>query len=359
MILNLRVKGHILPENIIGRGVYFDKVLRLRINGRFLDAPSQTGVQRWAKEVLLELQASSAVDIEILKPTSYFRSGMSGHIWEQFVLPMLGNRSRPLVSLANWGPYFTRNQVLVVHDLIPLKNPSLFKKSYTLACKFLLPRIVHRSKVVCVPSLETANEISESLGVASDKVKVIGAGIRFNELFLSEKYNHPLDFKYFVFLGGFNSRKNLDFLLKFWSQLNDQKVKLVVVARSTERVTTQAITRDLNPSVVLMTDPDDDLLFSLYRNSIALLFPSISEGFGLPLLEVMSTGKPFISNQVGVAKELCIGDSSVVELNQEVWLKEINRLASKLSVCDEEQISLARQYNWKRVANKLIENIVD
>ncbi len=347
-----------MPENISERGDYSNKVLRLRVNGRFLNAPSQTGVQRWANEVLLELQVNPAVDIKILKPVSFFRSGISGHIWEQFILPMLGNRSYPLISLANWGPYFTLNQVLVVHDLIPLKNPSFFKKSYALACKFLLPRIVHRSKVVCAPSLETANEISGLLGLAFDRVKVIGAGIRFNESFLSEKYNHPLDFKYFVFLGGFNSRKNLDFLLNLWDQLNDKKVKLVVVARSTERVTTQAITKDLNPSVVLITDPDDNSLFSLYRNSIALLFPSISEGFGLPLLEVMSTGKPFISNQVGVAKELCIGDSRVLELSQEAWLREINRLSSKLSVCDEEQISLAKQYNWKRVVNKLIENIV-
>jgi glycosyltransferase involved in cell wall biosynthesis len=131
-----------------------------------------------------------------------------------------------------------------------------------------------------------------------------------------------------------------------------------VIARSDERVTSQSVVLDFNPSVVLIEDPDDDLLFSLYKNSIALLFPSISEGFGLPLLEVMSTGKPFISNQVGVASDLSIGDSRVLELNHEAWLSEINRLTYKPSVCDESQVFLARQYNWKLVADKLIEALV-
>ncbi len=347
-----------MPENFVKFDEYFNKVLHLRINGRFLETAAQTGVQRWASEVLFELQRISKVNIEVLKPKSFFRSGIRGHIWDQFVLPMMGNRNHTLVSLANWGPYFTFNQVLVLHDLIPLKNPTLFNKSYSLACRFLLPRIVHRIKIVCVPSVETANEVSMLLGLSNDKLKVLGAGIRFNEAITSEKDTHLLDFKYFIFLGGFNSRKNLKFLLNFWNQRSDQNVKLLVIARSEERVTSQSVVLDFNPSVVLIEDPDDDLLFSLYKNSIALLFPSISEGFGLPLLEVMSTGKPFISNQVGVASDLSIGDSRVLELNHEAWLSEINRLTSKPSVYEESQVFLARQYNWKQVADKLIEALV-
>lgn len=333
-------------------------MLNIRINGRFLEATAQTGVQRWANEVLFELQQNSEVNIEILEPKSFFRSGIRGHIWDQFVLPFMGNRQHTLVSLANWGPYFTYNQVLVIHDLIPLENPTLFKKSYSLACRHLLPRIVHRVKMVCVPSVNTSNEVSKLLELSNDKLKVLGAGIRFNEAIALEKNPYSMDFEYFIFIGGFNERKNLKFLLDFWDYRADQNVKLLVIVRSDERVTHKTSVLNLNSSVVLIEDPVDDFLFSLYKNSIALLFPSISEGFGLPLLEVMSTGKPFISNQVGVASDLSIGDSRVLELNHKAWLSEINRLTSKPSIYDKSQVFLASQYNWKLVADKLIKALI-
>jgi hypothetical protein len=69
--------------------------------------------------------------------------------------------------------------------------------------------------MVCVPSVETANEVSMLLGLSNDKLKVLGAGIRFNEAITSEKDTHLLDFKYFIFLGGFNSRKNRMEIMKY------------------------------------------------------------------------------------------------------------------------------------------------
>ncbi len=343
-----------MPKEINRSTDNSNQPLNLRINGRFLAAPNPTGVQRWASEVLIELQARSDVALEIIRPKSFFKSGVLGHLWEQFILPMMGDRQSTLVSLANWGPLFTSDQLLVVHDLIPLKNPSLFKKSYALACKILLPKIIRRSRFLCVPSLATVNDLSASLGILNERVTVVGAGIRFHESTTIVEDKFAIRGKYFVFLGGFSSRKNLDFLLKLWGQLNDPAIKLVVVTRSSEGVTAQASKMDLYGSVVFVPDPDDHLLFALYANSIALLFPSLSEGFGLPLLEVMSTGKPFISNQVGVAVDLCTGDSRVLELEQRKWLMEIERLASKLSVYDERQISLAREYTWGQVADRLV-----
>ena len=88
----------VLPENVAGGDPYPNKVLRLRINGRFLEATIQTGVQRWANEVLLELQRNPNIDLEILKPKPFFSSGLLGHIWEQFILPLVGDRGRTLVS---------------------------------------------------------------------------------------------------------------------------------------------------------------------------------------------------------------------------------------------------------------------
>lgn len=336
----------------------FEEILRLRINGRFLESPNPTGVQRWANEVLHELKRSTAVELQILKPPPLFKSGIRGHIWEQMILPILGNRRYPLISLANWGPYFTRNQLLVVHDLIPIKNPWLFNKYYALVCKFLFPRIIHRSKIICTPSMETSTDLSMLLGVSAEKIRIVGAGTRFTESpFLEKNKSFLLNSKYFIFLGGFNARKNLSFLLSIWNQRKNQNIKLVVVTRSTERVTTQADITGLDDSIEIINDPDDDLLISLYRNSIALLFPSVTEGFGLPLLEVMSVGKPFISNQVGAARELSLGDSKVIDLNGKAWLREINRLSSQGTLCDRNQIALAKEYNWERVVKLLIESI--
>jgi glycosyltransferase involved in cell wall biosynthesis len=109
--------------------------------------------------------------------------------------------------------------------------------------------------------------------------------------------------------------------------------------------------------LVIAHKPSDETLRYYYRKCKALLWPSIVEGFGLPLLEVMAQGRPFLSLNTGVAQEICVKDSRVLPPNRAIWQEEILKLCKSRYNIDEEQISKATTYSWNSVACKADDSI--
>jgi glycosyltransferase involved in cell wall biosynthesis len=161
-----------------------------------------------------------------------------------------------------------------------------------------------------------------------------------------------------VFIGGHDVRKNLAFLLSFWPQVHAAlDLQLHVVARgwtSTRRLDPQRQVEGVTTHV----DLDDDGVARLLANAMCLLWPSHYEGFGLPLLEAMAVGTPFLSTDTGAARELAITPDQVLPLCADAWIRQLRRWRAADPV-DIRAASMdrARAATWTRSAEALIEVI--
>jgi alpha-1,3-rhamnosyl/mannosyltransferase len=104
--------------------------------------------------------------------------------------------------------------------------------------------------------------------------------------------------------------------------------------------------------MVEVADPSDDELARLYSGSQALLWPSLYEGYGLPLLEVLACGRPFISMDTGAAGELAVAGSCVLPPDLDAWLDAVVRMAEAEPKPVPAAVDLAGRHGWRDVARR-------
>lgn len=208
--------------------------------------------------------------------------------------------------------------VVFNHDLIPLEDKNSqaipeFQSYYQNKLNSL-----GRADLILTPSMWTKTKTLDALGPRfKQKIKVVGEGV--SNVFLSTerttdrlRYGPSDDFKYFLLLGIEDPRKGFLEALKSYSLLpahlrNSTKLKVVGNnSRSLRGHVDNTLSKcSLPPSSVHLTGRvDDRVLAELYRNSVALLFLSSDEGFGLPLLEAFACKTAAIASRTGSIPEV-------------------------------------------------------
>jgi glycosyltransferase involved in cell wall biosynthesis len=313
------------------------------VNGRFLTMTA-TGVQRYAREILLRLQSHLEAQLRVIVPPDRVLEaadqtldpiaptkrwhGLNGHRWEQLTLPRLFHRTGAefLWSPCNWGPLAVRRQVPVIHDIAPLTHPEYFGTVFRLVARALTGPLVRRSAQVVTPSIHVRDNLVERFGLEPNDVLVVppGVGPPFSQRVgvESERPGTP----YCILVGANDSRKNADFLFGLWPELHARTgLQLHVTQRSV--ITTRrphSLERTSAGWLIVHTDPTDEQLADLYADALCLLWPSRYEGYGLPLLEAMATGTPFISTDVGAARELAVRpEEQILPLDAALWTERI------------------------------------
>jgi glycosyltransferase involved in cell wall biosynthesis len=316
-----------LTENFLrGTEIMAETKILISVNGRFLSKVTSSGVQNWSHWFLSVLDSDSRFNINVIQPSDFFAHGIRGHFWEQFILPFKVSRGSTLLSPANWGPVWIKNQALVIHDLLPITNPSGFSRIYRFMVKFAVKFLFPRMKFLCTVSENSRKQLVDILKIDASEISVLGAGIRFRPKAPSTEVNRTG----FLFVAGENPRKNLSFILDFWSEIYNQTLEPLNVTHRAQESSLPSSDFPLDAlGVIFHLNPTDKQLAALYAKSIALLWPSTGEGYGLPLQEAMIHGTPFLSTDTGVASELCVGNSRIVSLEPETWKQEILRLAKE------------------------------
>jgi len=137
------------------------------------------------------------------------------------------------------------------------------------------------------------DRLATSLGVPASRFAVVPNGAdHFGHTVADESVLDRHDLRHVPFLlavGSDNATKNVAALLVAFARLSPGSVKLVIAGDGNRRVF--AATNVADPPGVVRTGPlDDKSLVALYRRALALVFPSVYEGFGLPPLEAMTQG---------------------------------------------------------------------
>lgn len=267
-------------------------------------------------------------------------------------------------------PYFLKcKKVVSIHDLIHLKFPQHLsgKKAYLYA-KFMIGQAVKKADKILAGSQNTKNDIMENFKTNGGKIEIVYYGV--DEIFKSVKdqnllenfrNKYKLPGKYILYSGSLRKHKNLENALKAYARLKDKNYDLVLagVGLQNQKVLEPLLKElKITEKVKIIPFIDYAQLVLLYNSAAVLFFPTLYEGFGLPILEAMACGIPVVSSnnssiaEVTGAAAILVDPLSINEMSNsldkvlgETSLRQ--RLASL-------GLERAKMFTWEKTAEKTL-----
>ena len=268
-----------------------------------------------------------------------------------------------------WGLPKRMKKIVTVHDLAVFKYPETYQKSRVLYWRLLFSSSVHRADRVVVISESTKRDVQELFRISEDKISVIynGVGAEFKPLGDSDRCDiirakYSLPEKYILFVGIFSPRKNLGRLIEAFAELRQAGLphKLVIAGETGWKFHQDlSLVEELGLSEEIHFPGyiDEADLPYLYSLADVLAYPSIYEGFGLPLLEAMACGTPVVASQTSAMPEvvgaagLLVDPYSVPEIAAALQRVLLDRdLHHRLSAAG---IARAKLFSWQQAAAQL------
>ncbi len=253
------------------------------------------------------------------------------------------------------------------HDLAVLDRPEWFNPRFAAWYGWLLPRLARRVQHIIAVSEFTKRRITERIGIEPQKITVIPIGV--DERFVRKSPEEVVEVRkslgilsqhYLLCVGSVEPRKNLHRLLQAWTRLQEQipsDIQLVVAgAKGRSLVFPDVSFEQLPPKVHLTGYVKDEQLAGLYSGALALIYPSLYEGFGLPPLEAMACGTPVITSNVTSLPEVVEDAAMLIDpLDVNSIAEGMKRVVESSSLREELQrkgLERAKKYTWERTAHR-------
>lgn len=270
---------------------------------------SPKAIQHPEAEALLERE-----NIKVGRPSATIRAMRLGAWWRSISMGKVAgnNQNQLLHGLSNELPFGKTKglkKIVTIHDLLFIRYPQLYnlvdvaiyKKKFSWACQ-------QADRVIAV-SQQTAQDLVDFLKVPADKIDVVYQGCHesFKQEYdsyvldrISTKYKLPADFMLNV--GTIEERKNALLIVKAMAALKKETtvMPLVIVGKSTaykEEIVRYAREHKLLDQIYFRHDVSFEDLPKIYQLSKLFIYPSVFEGFGIPILEALCSRVPVISSK--------------------------------------------------------------
>ena len=286
--------------------------------------------------------------------------------WEQWGLPRHARRERVDVlhcagtTLPWWQPVPT---VVTVHDTIPWREDGA-NQGRDWYLNGVIPRALARCAAVITISETSARDIVQLWPALEAKLHVIPHGIGDAYLAAREVTSDAMIADigvrrpYLLYVGGTIARKRLPWALKVFSELDEPDIQLVVcgVGREETSEIRATMTPELRRRTCFPAFVGEDDMPALYRGAIAVMYPTLYEGFGLPVVEAQAVGTPVLFSAVGSLAELQGPGAEVLPTEDLTgWVDTCRRLIAQRGESlrpNEAARQWARQFSWDVSARK-------
>jgi glycosyltransferase involved in cell wall biosynthesis len=246
---------------------------------------------------------------------------LSYFLWKQFVLPYQAKQlgCRVLFCSDFMVPYFSLGikTIPVFHDAFFWEYPEHYNKYWLLVFRNLGLAAAKKSAYVVTPTQYASNQLVKYTGINSNKIQVIGEAPKTIDTSISDNettaiVKQILNLDYILHIGTLEKRKNLTALIQAFKIVRENgfpNLKLVLVGKASNKITLddsraikEAIMQQQSTNEVILTDYLCDAeVQQLYQKAKLYVFPSINEGFGIPVLEAFKYQVPVV-----IANNTCL-----------------------------------------------------
>ena len=244
-----------------------------------------------------------------------------------------------------------------IHDLTHLHYPQgRGKAAKKLFYNSVVKLAAQRSARIVTVSQFSKDSILEWANLPAERVTVIPNGC--SEQFRLDGEVYRPGFPYLFFVGNQKPHKNVPRLLEaFRNSRASQELNLLFLGTATEDTLLKITQLGLQTKVIFMGAVSDSILPSFYRGAAALLFPSLYEGFGLPLIEAMACGTPTLTSNVSSMPEVANGSALLVDPHStEAIANGIDEVVYQTGLRDRLRtlgIKNAARFSWSHSAARL------
>lgn len=318
-------------------------------------------------------------NVEVVTALRRFGQRFESLWWEQ--VGIVGACHREHIELLHCpyfaAPYFLpAKTVVTVHDVIPLILPEYRARPESRMYAGLVSFTVRRADAIITVSECSKQDIMRTLHIADNRIHVIGNAVDASfrpitdtRLLDAVRERYGIGPKYILYFGGFDVRKNVHRVLQAYAALPAAvraEYQLVIAGRlhllgHPLHPDPRPLARDLGieDQVVVTGQIREQDKAPLYSGAVVFLFPSLYEGFGIPVLEAMACGAAVITSNRSACPEVA-GDAAVLVNPEEVASisSAVLRLIEDGPFRDElrdRALARAAQFSWKRVAQQTLE----
>jgi glycosyltransferase involved in cell wall biosynthesis len=303
---------------------------------------TQAGTARYLRNLLAHLSTES------VRKLAFGSSGRASVLarelgWYPFALSAFGGAD-VLHCPTYYGPVRPRLPVVVtVHDLAVVRHPEAFPRWTRTYVPRMAPRVLRAATLVIAVSEFTRSELVAQVGLDESKIRVVSNGV--DDAFGPD--GEAAEGDYVLAVGTLEPRKNLARLAEA-ARLAGAELR-VVGARGWGGVEARG------DGLRWLGRVDDAELARLYRGAAVVAYPSLYEGFGIPVLEAMACGAPVVTSAGGATEEVAGGAAVLVDPREPAaiaaGIDEASRRREELRALG---LARARAFRWEDVARRTV-----
>lgn len=348
---------------------------------RFNNTNKKTGVENYSFFLINELIKNNSDNITLISPKSIPLPVKQiiipfPRLWTQIRLSWEIFRNKKINNLfvpSHLIPIIhPKNTTITIHDVAFKRFPQSYRFLSRAYLNWGAKYAIKHAKNIIVPSKTTKKDLIKFYNAKPKKITVIPLGYKsiYQKESPKEITRQILDKyllkprNYFLFIGRIESKKNIEILIKSFNSIVNKYPHIKLVLAGKTGVGGNNILKSINNKNIIVTGYiSDDEKKVLLKNCLSFIFPSLFEGFGIPLLEAMDANVPIIASNIPTSYEVAKNNALFFQPN------EVNELTNCLKdLIEKKEIwnnliknhtSTLKMYSWEKCAKdtlKIINN---